>query len=427
MIHGAPLDPHGLSSSLEMQSRWIDQEYLFAARELAHRSGCVIERDGLGVFTLGSALEIDLPGGVSKEPSVISKVLEAIESRSQPGEHRPITLAALPYDLESHCSFTVAETTVVDRAGDAPFAIFIGTHDGLDEIVNRDLITEMARQRALDKAGSPEHFSLDPAISHEQFRAKVASAIAAISQLHLQKVVLAREVVIEADRPYLQHELLGRLRALHPSCLSFAIRGFIGATPELLLRKSRSQSVSTPLAGTMARSGDPEEDRRLALSLMSSSKERNEHQYVVEEIHENLRFFTDQVLVPGEPHILELRNVVHLATTITAAEIDPATSSLEVACKLHPTPAICGTPRAAAARYIEDHEGLSRDLYAGLVGFTDASGDGEWWIGLRSAMIEGTTARILAGVGIVADSDPAAEFAETQLKLQAMLAVLVRP
>lgn len=427
MNRDGTFEPCELSSLLLMQSRWIDEDYLLAARELAYRSGCVIERDGLAVFALGCALEIRLPGGIARDPSVISRVLGGIESRSQPCEHRPISLTALPYDLGSHCSFTVAEITVVERAGGSPFAIFVGKEDALEEIASRDLIGEVTIQRNLKDAGSPEHFSLDPVIGHERFRAKVANAIDAITQQHLQKVVLAREVVIQADRPFLQNELLGRLRALHPSCLSFAIHGFIGATPELLVRKSGSESASTPLAGTVARSGDPDEDRKLALSLMSSAKERNEHQYVVEEIHENLRSFSEQVFVPDEPHILELRNVVHLATTITASRINPETSSLEIACRLHPTPAICGTPRATAARYIEEHEGLSRDLYAGLVGFTDASGDGEWWIGIRSAMIDGTTARMFAGVGIVADSDPTAEFAETQLKLQAMLAVLVRP
>jgi len=427
MNTAAGLGPFEMSSSLFMQSRWVDQDYLLSVRTLAYRSGCVIERDGFSVFTIGCALEFELPSGIANEPSLVSTILKGIESRSQPSEHRPVALAAFPYDLDSRAAFTVAEITVVERAGNAPYAVFMGTQEALEEISERDLMGEVARRPSLEDSKSPEHFHLDPVIGHEQFRAKVAAAVVAIDQAIVQKVVLAREVVVVADRPFLQHELFGRLRALHPSCLSFAIHGFVGATPELLVRKTGSESASTPLAGTMARSGDPEEDRKLADALMASSKERREHQYVVEAIYENLRSFTNQVLVPDEPHILELRNVVHLATTIIATQIDPVVASLEVACKLHPSPAICGTPRATAKQYIEDHEGLSRDLYAGLVGFTDSSGDGEWWIGIRSAMIVENTARIFAGVGIVADSDPAAEFAETQLKLQAMLAVLVRP
>ncbi|HUY05902.1 MAG TPA: isochorismate synthase [Acidimicrobiales bacterium] len=419
-------DPHEEVASFEMRTRMINRDYLIAAREIAHRSGCVIERDGLAIFALGCAIEVNLADGIAQEPDVIPRLLHAIASRSPKSEHRPVVVAAFPYDLRALCSFSVAEITVVDREGSPPFAIFIGRQGQIGEIWARDLIAEAAAQHR-DEQGSPENFSLDPVIGHEKFRKKVADAIVAIEDQRLKKVVLAREVVINADRPFLQHELLGRLRALHPSCLSFAIHGFVGATPELLLRKSDHQSISILLAGTMARSGDPEEDRRLAKSLLSSRKEREEHQYVVDEIRDNLRSFTDSVSVPDGPHILELRNVIHLATTIIATNIASSVTSLEVACKLHPTPAICGTPRLQAAAYIQEHEGLSRDLYAGLVGYMGADGDGEWWIGIRSAMIEGATARMLAGVGIVADSDPATEFAETQLKLQAMLAILVRP
>ncbi len=421
------VDSQDCRDSLVMQTQRVDEDYLVSARTIAYRSGCVIERDGLAIFTLGSAREFRLPSGLAEDPSLVSGILKDIESRSRECEHHPIVVAALPYDLESPVVLTVAEITVVNRTGIPPYAIFVGTQENLQETIDRNLVTEAAQEPDFLGTKSPEHFSLDPVMGHAQFREKIAEAIGAIERGLLQKVVLAREVVVEADRPFLQHELLGRLRALHPSCLSFAIHGFIGATPELLVRKEGSTSASTPLAGTMARSGDPDEDRKLAHALMASPKERREHQYVVDAIHESLRELADQVHAPDSPHILELRNVVHLATTITAEHIDPAIGSLEIASRLHPSPAVCGTPRADAKRFIEDHEGVKRDLYAGLVGYTDASGDGEWWIGIRSAMVDGNRARMLAGVGIVVDSDPKAEFAETQLKLQAMLAVLVRP
>ena len=414
-------------SPLVARSRWVDDEYLHAARKLALQSGCVLERDGLAIFAVGCALEVRLPDGIVRNSSVITDVLQEIESRSQTCLHRIVALAALPYDLSSSCAFEIGEITVVHRVGDAPYAVFVGVEDALAEISNRNLVELVQDQGSHGVPSPPEHFALDPVIAHEQFRSKVEMAIGAIAQNRMQKVVLAREVVVGADRPFLQHELLERLRTLHPSCLSFAIHGFIGATPELLLRKTGSESLSTPLAGTAARSGDPEEDRKLALTLMTSAKERSEHRYVVEEICENLRYFTENVSAPSDPHILELRNVVHLATTISASQIRPEVTSLEIACRLHPTPAVCGTPRQSAADFIKAHEGLSRGLYAGLVGYTEACGDGEWWIGIRSAMIDGARARMIAGVGIVADSDPEAEFAETQLKLQAMLAVLVRP
>jgi menaquinone-specific isochorismate synthase len=133
------------------------------------------------------------------------------------------------------------------------------------------------------------------------------------------------------------------------------------------------------------------------------------------------------VTASPEPHLLELRNVVHLATTITGQLREPAPGALEIAVALHPTPAVGGWPRAAAIEWLADHENLERDRYAGALGYMDADGDGEWWLGIRSAMLDGSSARLLAGVGIVADSDPAAELAETQLKLQALLAAAVRP
>ena len=131
--------------------------------------------------------------------------------------------------------------------------------------------------------------------------------------------------------------------------------------------------------------------------------------------------------MPSEPHLLELRNVCHLATTIRARLREPAPGILSLAAQLHPTPAVGGSPRDAALAHIAKHEGLERDRYAGPVGFVTAGGDGELWLGIRSALLEGRRARLLAGVGIVAGSDPAAELAETQLKLQALLAVAVRP
>jgi menaquinone-specific isochorismate synthase len=177
----------------------------------------------------------------------------------------------------------------------------------------------------------------------------------------------------------------------------------------------------------VARSGDPEEDQRLARSLFASPKERSEHGIVVAAIADALRTLAPDVTASPEPHLLELRNVVHLATTIEAHLSEPMPKALELALALHPTPAVGGFPRAAALAWLSAHEALDRDRYAGPLGYMDAAGDGEWWLGIRSALLSGSSARLLAGVGIVADSEPAAELSETQLKLQALLAAAVRP
>jgi menaquinone-specific isochorismate synthase len=261
---------------------------------------------------------------------------------------------------------------------------------------------------------------------------RVNDAITAIHSGALQKVVIAREVFVHANRPFSQKDLLSRMRVLHPSCAAFAIDGFVGASPELLCKKHGPNITSQPLAGTIPRSGDPGDDALHAAALMHSQKDRAEHRFVVDDIARELARFTAFIDVPGEPHLLELRNVTHLATLITATLPEdpdgaPLPSALEIVSSLHPTPAVAGVPREAALKYLATFETLRRDHFAGPVGWVDASGDGEWWIGIRSAMIDGCDARLLAGVGIVADSDPESELVETQLKFQAFLATAVRP
>jgi isochorismate synthase EntC len=181
------------------------------------------------------------------------------------------------------------------------------------------------------------------------------------------------------------------------------------------------------MAGTVARSGDPEADRRLAAGLLASGKEREEHQYVVDAVASGLRPFCSTVSVPDEPSVVSFRNVSHLGTRVEGRLVAPAASALELALALHPTPAVAGTPTDEALAYIEAVERLDRGRYAGPVGWVDGDGNGEFAVGIRSAELAGSTARLFAGVGIVADSEPAAELAETQLKLQALLAAVVRP
>jgi menaquinone-specific isochorismate synthase len=259
---------------------------------------------------------------------------------------------------------------------------------------------------------------------------RVSAALAEIAAGSLDKLVLAREVTVHANRPFSQADLLGRLRALHPSCTAFAIDGFIGATPELLISRNGARIASVPLAGTAARSGDPDADRRAEQALLASVKERLEHRVVVDAIIAALSPVADRLEVPDRPVIHELRNVSHLGTEISGvlARVGGGyPSSLELVGLLHPTPAVAGTPVDLALDYLIKLEELDRDRYGGPVGFLDARGDGEWYVGIRSAIVEGSFARLFAGVGIVADSDPASELAETQLKLQAFLAAAVRP
>lgn len=275
----------------------------------------------------------------------------------------------------------------------------------------------------------PDEFTLQPFPPHEQWCEAVAAAVAAIRNSHqtLVKVVLARQVVVEANRPIRPSHVAARLMALYPSCMIFSIGGFVGASPELLVSRRGDSISSQPLAGTIPRSGEPEVDRRLAEGLLASAKERQEHALVVDEVADRLRPHCTAISVPPAPEIVPLRNVSHLGTRISGTLAAGGPSALDLALLLHPTPAVAGTPTAEALGFLDRVEPGDRGRYTGPVGWMDARGDGDWAVAIRCAELDGHRARLYAGAGVVADSTPEAELAETQLKLQALLAAVVRP
>lgn len=256
----------------------------------------------------------------------------------------------------------------------------------------------------------------------------VARATAAIraSAGALEKVVLAREVVVDADEPFDRLAILDRLRALYPGCFLTHVDGFLGASPELLVARAGDVVRAQPMAGTAPRGGDPATDARLAASLLASTTYRHEHQVTIDDVQDTLLNWCSYVDFEPEPSVVAVANVQHLATLVEGRLSRPAPSVLELVRALHPTPAVGGRPRAAALDWIERHEELDRGRYAGTVGWVDAAGNGQWAVSIRCAEVDGRRARLYAGNGIVGDSDPDAELAETQAKLQAMLSVLVR-
>jgi menaquinone-specific isochorismate synthase len=266
-------------------------------------------------------------------------------------------------------------------------------------------------------------------LDHDVWSAIVAEAISRVEAGELGKVVLARQVDVRANRPFVIPDVLSRLRALYPTCMVFRIGGFIGASPELLIERRGDRVSSHPLAGTIGRSGDLATDAALIAGLLASPKQRREHAYVIEGLRRSLAPVCTDLEVPDKPVVLELRNVSHLATRLTGV-LSPGPhvpTALELVARVHPTPAVGGTPTDAAVAYIGEVEGFDRGRYAGPVGWMDASGDGSWAIGLRSAEVDGDRAALYAGVGLVAGSRPGSELEETQLKLQALLAAMVRP
>jgi menaquinone-specific isochorismate synthase len=251
----------------------------------------------------------------------------------------------------------------------------------------------------------------------------VAEAVGRIRAGELEKVVLARDHAVWAREPFDALDLARRLADRFPSCHAFVVDGLVGATPELLLARRGEEVVSRVLAGTTGRSGDEVRDAELGARLLDSAKDRHEHELAADSVEEVLRPACRDLTVDPGPRLLRLDNVQHLATTFHGRLREPV-SSLALASALHPTAAVGGTPRAEALALIGELEGMDRGRYAAPVGWTDASGDGEWGIALRCAELAGARARLFAGVGVVDASLPEDELEETRLKLMAMQAAL---
>jgi menaquinone-specific isochorismate synthase len=266
----------------------------------------------------------------------------------------------------------------------------------------------------------------DGSLSPAEWQVRVAQAIKEIEDTNLEKVVLARDLIINSHRPIDARKILRNLSAEYPSTWIFAVDGLVGATPELLLRLSRGMVTSRVLAGTISKTGDDEKDLALAASLARSSKDLEEHEYAVRSVADALEPFCTSTNVPDSPFVLHLANVMHLATDVTGALIESKKSidAFTVLDKLHPSAAVCGTPTDMAAKLIKDIEGMSRGRYAGPVGWLDARGDGELGIALRCGQITENEIQIYAGCGIVAGSNPEKELTESSAKFAPMRSAL---
>lgn len=254
----------------------------------------------------------------------------------------------------------------------------------------------------------------------------VAQALACIDAGTLEKVVMSRALTLDlrVDVPGLLAALIER----NPKAYNFAIpldggptRCLVGSSPELLLSKHGERIASNPLAGSIARSPDSEEDARHAKALLRSVKDMREHAHVADAVADALAPWCRRLSVPAEPGLRATPTMWHLSTEISGELRDPRTPSLALALALHPTPAVCGHPTREARALIEAVEGFSRGMFTGLVGWCDGNGDGEWAVSIRCAEIDEEQATLYAGAGIVAGSDPLAELAETRAKMATML------
>jgi isochorismate synthase len=259
------------------------------------------------------------------------------------------------------------------------------------------------------------------------FEAAVSAAMERIGEGEMTKVVLAREVLVEAASAHEPAAVFGATREQFPSCFCFCVgtpeAAFIGASPELLVRRSGASAQTVALAGSTRRSSDPAVDDHLGEQLLRSDKNRREQRIVAERIVRALRPHAVWVEAAPEPELVRIANIQHLATPVIAQLAEPR-SAVELAGLMHPTPAVGGEPHDRATATIAELERMDRGWYAGPVGWMDATEDGEFCVALRSALLRDREARLYAGVGVVAGSDPVAELAETEVKLDALLPLL---
>jgi isochorismate synthase len=374
----------------------------------------------------GEALRIEVPPGDPEGAArAVADALGAIRTHDEVGEPGcgPVAIGALPFDPRLAGTLAVPEVLVGRSEDGTRWLTTVSASDAVPSIG----LPPLADADETDGGDYPSRFTVTSPRSAADWCAAVAAARDELRGGAARKVVLAREVVITTDRPFPRRPVLEQLRRTFPGCMLFATEGFLGASPELLVARNGHQVRSHPMAGTAPRSADPSTDARLAANLLASSKDQIEHRYTIDMVHDTLLPWCSFLDEEAEPSIVAMANVQHLATMVEGQLSSPPASVIELMRALHPTPAVNGSPRDAALDLIARHEQLDRGRYGGPVGWVDAAGNGAWAVGIRSAELDGTTTRLFAGVGVVADSDPDAELAETQAKFQALLGALLRP
>jgi isochorismate synthase len=366
--------------------------------------GYLFVRDGVGLAGRGVAARVPR--------AEIGAVLAAVQVDT-PGPGA-VAFGALPF-LPDGGGELVVPAAVARR--DADGTTWMTTIDGAAE----DL------EPAPAPVASGGGFVLRPGFDPGAFQAAVCRGRDLVRSGRLTKVVIARDILVKAEHPIDVHAVLTRLRASFGSSHLFAVEGFIGASPELLVARHGDVVRAHPLAGTTPRTGDPTVDARLAAQLIASTKDQVEHRVTIEMVRDTLLPWCSYVDWEAEPSVVTVANVQHLGTLVEGRLSSPPPSVLELVAALQPTPALGGFPRAEALALIAELEPFDRGSYGGPVGWVDARGDGQWAVAIRCAHVRGRTARLLAGVGVVAGSDADAELAETQAKFQAMLSAIVRP
>ena len=371
-------------------------------------------RGGDGVVGWGEAVRL-----TTTDPAEVSAVLSAVTVRDDVGlpGSGPVAIVSLGFDPDVDESVVVVPKVVLARREGRSWLTLVNPPGAV--------AVPALRRRPVVAATAPPASLAASVPAESEWADAVRVAVAAISAGELDKVVLARALDVTAPAPLDPRAVAARLATRFPSCFTFVCDGLVGASPELLVRRLGRHAESLVLAGTVRRGADAEEDAALEHELLTSAKNVAEHEYAAESVREVFASVAADMVSDGVPQLLRLANVTHLATHVEAWLGADAPSALELASRLHPTAAVGGTPRREALAMISRLEAAPRGRYAAPVGWMDAKGDGEFAIALRCAQLAGDTARLWAGAGIVADSDPDAEVAETTAKFDAVLSALL--
>ncbi|MCJ1671997.1 MULTISPECIES: isochorismate synthase MenF [unclassified Rathayibacter] len=379
------------------------------------------QRGGAGLAGLGEALRLEFSGPDRiREASAAWRELSAAAVVANPlGAPGTGLVAFGAFAFSSRSSAT--SVLIVPR-------VVIGSRGGRSWVTRIRTADETAGSTAVRAPlpfGDEFRLPLLPgAMTPDAYRAAVASAVGSIRSGALEKVVLARDLQGRLPRDADRRRLLRDLANGYPDCWTFAVDGFLGASPETLVGVDQGAVTARVLAGTSARGGDAEEDAAIVRALLASPKDRSEHAFAIASLLRELRPHTGALTTTPEPFALKLPNLWHLATDVRGT-LDDASTALDLVDALHPTAAVAGTPTDRALALLEELEPFDRGRYAGPVGWIDGNGDGEWAVGLRSAQVTPDGAvTAWAGAGIVADSDPATELAETGMKFRPILDAL---
>ena len=378
-------------------------------------------RQGAGLVGWGEAARVTLPAGADRFADGEKWLREIIDAAQVDDEVRRrgsglVAFGSFTFDDASEGSVLIVPRAILGRDGTGNAWLTTITPDG----------ETPWRAAPFDPPEPPDIVSWhDGALSAPEWEQAVGEAVRRIKHSSsLRKVVLARDLYATANRPIDARVMLERLAGRYPGCYTFACDGLVGATPELLISRDGWRVSSLVLAGTTPRGATPAEDSGLAAALLGSAKENEEHQYAAASLEHALAPLCQAMYVAPHPALIRLPNLQHLGTRVRGTLTSIDRSALGLAAAVHPTAAVGGTPTDAAVELIRELESMDRERYAGPVGWVDADGNGEWGIALRCAQLDGARARLVAGCGIVAGSDPAAELAETITKFRPMRTAL---